>query len=207
MPSAVDLVRVTLAILAGGESRRMGMPKTSLEIGGRPILEYLLERLRWPGPALLVTAPSRQHPIGYNQFDREVVDAVEGEGPLRGVLTALLHSTTDYVVVCTVDMPAIGIEQLRWIVQRLADSPELDGLMLSRIDGEVRIEPFPFACRKTAATRIEEQLRISKRSVHSLAELPRIAALASPGEWPARVWTNLNSPQDYGAFLESETVI
>ena len=35
---------VTLAILAGGAGSRMGMPKAELRIGGRPILEHLLDR-------------------------------------------------------------------------------------------------------------------------------------------------------------------
>ena len=83
------MTAVTLAILAGGEGRRMGLPKQNLEINSRPILEFLLDRLTWPGPTLLVTTPSRQHPPGADRFDAEEVDAIENQGPLRGILTAM----------------------------------------------------------------------------------------------------------------------
>ena len=36
-----DCVQTTLAVLAGGEGRRMGGPKGDLALDGRPILERL----------------------------------------------------------------------------------------------------------------------------------------------------------------------
>src|SRR5438552_17571218 len=90
MADSTDILRqCTRAILAGGEGSRMGKPKALLEINGRPILAYLLEQFAWPGPTLLVTAPGREKPPGHELFSREVVDPVAGEGPLRGILTAL----------------------------------------------------------------------------------------------------------------------
>jgi molybdopterin-guanine dinucleotide biosynthesis protein A len=51
-----NLAHVTLAVLAGGEGKRMGMPKSHLRIGNRPILQFLIESMNWPGPLLLLTA-------------------------------------------------------------------------------------------------------------------------------------------------------
>src|SRR5262245_41742392 len=48
---------VTLTILAGGRSSRMQTQKANLEVGGIPILEYLLNQARWSGPTMLITAP------------------------------------------------------------------------------------------------------------------------------------------------------
>jgi molybdopterin-guanine dinucleotide biosynthesis protein A len=50
----------TLALLAGGLGKRMGTPKALLQIDGRPILEWILAELTWPGPTMLVTAPARR---------------------------------------------------------------------------------------------------------------------------------------------------
>src|SRR5688572_21426156 len=115
---------VTLAILAGGEGSRMGMPKAELCLGGRPILKYLLDRMAWDGPTMLVTAPGRERPTGHELFGREFVDPVAGLGPLRGVMTALEQAETDVVIVATVDMPGVGGEQLRWLVKELLRRPE-----------------------------------------------------------------------------------
>jgi molybdopterin-guanine dinucleotide biosynthesis protein A len=193
----VDLKQITLAILAGGEGSRMGFPKAQLEIADQPILEYLLRRFAWPGPTLLVTAPGREHPKGYELFDREAVDPVAGQGPLRGVLTALENAAAKVCVVATVDMPEVSIEQLNWGINHLQERSELRGVMMRRItDGKPQIEPFPLACRTDAAAVIAQRLTEGRRSVHSLADLPGFAVEDVPAHWSQSVWTNLNRPED-----------
>ena len=184
---------VTLAVLAGGEGRRMGRAKGLLEIGGRPILQYLLERWAWDGPTLLVTAPGREHPPGWEQFDREVADPVSDLGPLRGVLTALEHAVTPFVLLATVDMPRIERSQLQWLAAALADRPGALGVMLKR--GE-QVEPFPSAYCLGAAIVVRAHLRGSRRSVHGLLTDGSFEALAAPAEWESTTWVNLNWPQD-----------
>src|SRR2546430_17661938 len=96
-PSSVNLLGMTtsrlhhptLALLAGGAGTRMGKPKAWLEFNGKPILEHLLDRWRWPGETILITSPSRENPPGSLRFNREIIDAVPDQGPLRGMLTAL----------------------------------------------------------------------------------------------------------------------
>src|SRR5688500_9615172 len=115
-----DLSRVTLAVLAGGAGSRMGRAKSLLTVRGRPILDYLMDRLNWPGPTMLVTAAGRERPPGAGRFEREVHDDVEGEGPLRGVYTALTHATTPVIAIAAVDMPAVTQADLGWFVAELA---------------------------------------------------------------------------------------
>src|SRR5271163_3705700 len=124
--------RTTLAVLAGGEGRRMGGPKGSLSLDSRPILERLLDRLAWPGPTLLVTAPGRNHPPGWRRFTNEATDPVAGEGPLRGILTALENASTNEVVVLPVDMPNITRAPLAWLAARLQENPAAAAVMAER---------------------------------------------------------------------------
>jgi molybdopterin-guanine dinucleotide biosynthesis protein A len=192
---------VTLAILAGGEGSRMGKPKGELVVGGRPILEYLLERFAWTGPTLLVTAPGREHPPGWERFGAEVVDRVPKQGPMRAILTALENSVTDRVITATVDMPVIGRPQLDWLVQRLSMRPRAMGMMLSRPDGaKERIEPFPSIFRAGAKEHIIARLEHRLLSVKGLT-LHEAFDLTPPcDEWDNSVWTNLNRPEDLEAF-------
>lgn len=190
----------TLAILAGGEGTRMGMPKSELRVGDEPILAYLLKRIAWDGPTMLVTAPGREHPPGFDQFDREVVDPVAGQGPLRGVLTALENAGTLIVAVTTVDMPNVRSADLRWLVARLNDAPNAMGLMLRR---GAEIEPFPGAFWTAAASAIWAQLDANRLSVRALADQPGFGTFPAPLDWDEReVWTNLNRPEDLAAFLK-----
>jgi molybdenum cofactor guanylyltransferase len=193
---------VTLAVLAGGAGVRMGRPKAGLMIGDVPILRFLLDRLAWPGPTLLVTAPGRERPPGSERFDREVGDAIAGEGPLRGVLSALDHIETEAAIVVTVDMPGVTYEQLQWLEMQLtAESP---GVMLRRgAGGRELIEPFPLVVRAAAAPVIRERLALGERSVHRLADVAGFNVLPAPDTWPASTWVNLNEPADYEAFVAS----
>src|SRR5690349_6303951 len=131
--------RVTLVVLAGGAGSRMGRPKGLLEVDGRPILAYLLDRLHWAGPTMLVTAPGRERPPGAERFDREFSDEVADEGPLRGVYTAVTHATTPAVVVIGVDMPLVERGDLEWFVKELRARPSAAGVMAWRGG---RVEPL-----------------------------------------------------------------
>jgi molybdenum cofactor guanylyltransferase len=194
---------VTLAVLAGGRSTRMGMPKTGVRLGETPMLGYLLKKLRWEGPTLLVTAPGREHPDGAELFDSEVADPVKGEGPLRGVLTALENCRTELVCVLTTDMPLIRKEHLEFLVNELVTANSLHAVMTARLEGgERRIEPFPLTIRPAASTAVADHLAAGFRSVHSLSKLAGFGIVAP--SWEDQVWTNLNTPEDVRDFLETQ---
>lgn len=179
----------------------MGFPKGLLTIEGKPVLEYLMDQVRWPGPTLLVTAPGREHPPGWQRFDAEAVDPVADEGPLRGLLTAVEHATTPTLVAVTADMPGICLDHLAWLLDQLRADARLLGVMLRRtVEAKERVEPFPAALRAASALLLLRRLKAGRKSVHGLLEEPHFAALPAPGDWPEAVWTNLNTPQDLAAF-------
>src|SRR5688572_15627540 len=140
----------TLAILAGGQGARMGTPKALLEIDGKPILQRLLDRLKWPGQTLLVTGPGVEHPPAYDRFSAEVVDPIAGQGPLRGIVTALEAATTGIVVVSTVDMPNITREQLDWMIAKFEVLESCIALACRPVLRS-EFEPFPCVLRPGAS--------------------------------------------------------
>ncbi len=197
---------LTLAVIAGGAGSRMGMPKAWIAINGAPILSYLLDRWSWPGPKLLITSPSRCHPPACERFDREILDSIPDQGPLRGLLTALEAAPTEIVVAVTCDMPLIERDQLVWLAQCLAEQPRAQGVMLNHPGSETKaIEPFPCALCRSATNLLRRRLNCPDRSVGSLAELAEFSLLTVPDHWPAQMWTNLNSPPDLERFLAEAT--
>jgi len=188
----------TLCILAGGEARRMGRPKADLLVRGLPILRYLLRRFQWRGPTMLVTAPSRRSPAGCELFDREVVDPIDGQGPLRGVLTALEHLATPLAIITTIDMPCVASPHLNWLIEQL--NPNGLGLMLRN---DSHVEPFPSIFRVGALGFIRERYQSGERSVAALAHLPEFVAIDAPAEWGSSLWTNLNTPDDFVRFIDA----
>lgn len=199
-----SLEHVTLAVLAGGAGSRMGTPKSLLSVGDKPLLAFLMERLAWPGPTLLIASPGRERPPGSDRFEHEACDAVADEGPLRGVYTALTHATTPMLVIAGVDMPAVTADDLAWFVKELAARPAAAGVMASRGDagaGRGQIEPLPCAFRPALAVGIvSDHLAGGRRSLHGLAKDGEIK-LADAGALPERVWTNVNTPGEWERFL------
>jgi molybdopterin-guanine dinucleotide biosynthesis protein A len=186
----------------------MGAPKGNLELGGRPILLALHERWRWDGPTMLVTAPDSEHFRGAEQFMQRVRDAQGGQGPLRGILTALENATTPLIVVAAVDMPCIERAHLDWTVKQLLQRPECNGVLVSRDSESVRqIEPFPSAYRRSPATigAVVAQLGDRRRSVRALLDRPGFCAIDSPPDWPERTWLNLNTPQDLNRLSDPQS--
>lgn len=201
MTSDESVSRITLAVLAGGQGRRMGQAKGNLLVHGRPILAYLLDRWQWTGPTMLVTSPGREHPPACDRFDMEVADPAPDLGPLRGILTAIQACRTSILVVATVDMPCIDSNHLRWIADQLQARPEYQGILLSRTrDDGARIEPFPSIYRASALNLIESLFAGGERSVHRMCALPEFEVIATPADWPNDTWTNLNVPEDLERF-------
>jgi molybdopterin-guanine dinucleotide biosynthesis protein A len=196
------MIPITLAILAGGQGSRMGIPKAQIHLHGQPILEHLLLRFNWPGPTLLVTAPGREHPPGAASFSREVIDPLPAQGPLRGLLTALENAQTDQTIVATVDMPAITSTHLNHLITLLDQHPAFDAVMLRRSDAPAdSLEPFPSIYRTSATPIVRAQLQSGHPSMHALARHPRIKVLPAPADWPPLVWTNLNHPSELEDYL------
>jgi len=180
----------------------MGMPKAELIVRGKPILQFLLERSNWPGPTLLITAPARQQPRGYELFSKVVADVVSGQGPLRGIATTLEASTdAELVIVTTCDMPMVTREMIEHLAAALACDDATMGLMCRNADGT---EPFPLAIKPAALPAIEKRLTDGLRSLQSLATLSQFRVIDAPAHWPPAVWTNLNSPDDYRQFLAGQ---
>ena len=178
----------------------MGGPKAQLEVRGQPILTYLLQRLAWTGPKVLVTAPGFKHPPGSDLFDQEVIDPEEGAGPLRGILTALEHLQTQFVVVATVDMPDVTAEILHSLVNHLVSDASLLGAMCARTEAnQTVIEPFPLALRREALAPIRLRYQSNNRSIHRLLDTPGFTALGAPDS--PDLWTNLNTPSDLARWI------
>jgi molybdopterin-guanine dinucleotide biosynthesis protein A len=77
--------------------------------------------------------------------------------------------------------------------------------MCSRnVDGGELIEPFPCVVGQDLKPAIVRRLHEGERSVQSLITESDVRVVPAPASWPARVWTNLNHPEELQAF-EAET--
>lgn len=94
---------LTIAIQAGGESRRMGQDKALLPFLGKPLIQRVIERLSRLADELFVTT---NQPEAYRFLGLPLVpDAIPGRGALGGLFTALSAARQPLVAVVACDMP------------------------------------------------------------------------------------------------------
>jgi len=120
--------QITGVVLAGGRGQRMGgVDKGLQELGGRPLVQWVLERLAPQVGTVLISA-NRNLPR-YRQFGCTVLaDSAAGFlGPLAGLQTALAHTTTRFLVAVPCDSPLLPTD----LVQRLSDGMVRDGAELA----------------------------------------------------------------------------
>lgn len=189
-----------LFILAGGAGSRMGQDKLQLRsAAGRLLILDWFGRLKWPTLPTLVLPPDRQAPPELATWPT-LHDSVSGEGPLRGVATALAAATADaadWLLITAVDMPGIGREQLDFVAARR--EVDVDGRlwMTRRAEG---IEPFPLLIHREMASAVHARLAAGRRSLHGLAEEAKSRVIDAPPQWPGTVWRNLNRQDDLEAY-------
>lgn len=181
-----------VAILAGGESRRMGRDKASLDWHGRPLLDHMIELARAAGAEVAVAGPHA--PAGVERLP----DAVRGRGPLGGVLAALHWRPRVLVMAC--DMPRLTAPLLRYLWERAVG-----------FDGWTVPADQPLCAVYTRALLPWLEAAAAEETARSLAAILALAPRRdlTPAElqqagFSERDFANLNTPTDYLAARDGE---
>lgn len=107
-------------LLAGGESRRMGREKATLEFRGQPLWQRQLQLLQALGPKTILIS-ARTVP-GWVPDDVEVLlDDQPSRGPLSGLAKALSRIETTHLVVLAVDMPFMTASEFRRLLELVTE--------------------------------------------------------------------------------------
>jgi molybdopterin-guanine dinucleotide biosynthesis protein A len=122
----VTFERPAGVILAGGRSRRMGGgPKALLELGGRPLLAHVRERLEKQAGPLLISCEDSG--ADFEGLGLECVpDLLPGyRGPLTGLYSALQHLAdrghAGGLVLCPCDAPFLPSDLVQVLLEAAAE--------------------------------------------------------------------------------------
>jgi molybdopterin-guanine dinucleotide biosynthesis protein A len=116
--------RVAGYVLAGGGSTRFGRDKALAEFAGEPILTRMMELMRGVAPGVKVVAAAGK----YGDAGAEILeDRWPGEGPLGGIVTALLNTQQQdaaykWNLIVSCDMPFLTVDWLRFLAERALKS-------------------------------------------------------------------------------------
>ena len=187
-------------LLAGGQSRRMGGGDKALRpLGGRPLLDLVIERLRPQVAALVLNAngdPARFAEFGLPVVPDSVPDFV---GPLAGVLAGL-------------DWTAANRPDCEWVVSVPTDTPFLPRDLVARLVAGLQEADAELACAASGhqphpvvglwPVRLREALRQAVvaeeiRKVDVWTGRYRMATVAFAEEAGVDPFFNANRPDDF----------
>lgn len=183
--SPMQMKEITGLILAGGRSRRMGRDKAQLQLEGKSLLQWQVEKLQQLGlREILISAPEEVSLPGV----RTVSDRYRNCGPIGGLQAGLTAASGGSCLVISVDCPLVSLETL----SGLCKAHEGGVTILSHPGGE---EPLTGVYDRAVAPLLENMIL---RNVYAIRELEkhipiRRWAYSGPGE----LLCNCNTPEEF----------
>ena len=191
---------VSAALLAGGRSRRMGRTKAVIEVGGRRMIDRVLDAALDAGcdPVVVVGGDSDElAPLAVPLL----ADRYPGEGPLGGVITALEAAPTGIagrshgVLVLPCDTPLVTAEALAPLIERWREDPGVD-VVLARSDGGR--EPMCAIWSTAALAPARRRFDAGERTLHRVLDELRCNEVTID----ATALRNVNAPGDLDAVVQ-----
>jgi molybdopterin-guanine dinucleotide biosynthesis protein A len=105
---------VSVAVLVGGHSSRMGFNKAFAKIGGQPLIERVLARVKDLGDDVMLIAnnPELYVHLGVRIYP----DVIPGKRSLGGIYTALHHANNDHALIVACDLPFLSRALMAYLI-------------------------------------------------------------------------------------------
>lgn len=187
---------VSIVVLAGGKSRRMGKDKARLKIDETSFLEKIVEKALKTGCGTMVIGRERPPKWRFEDipFHR---DLEPGRGPLLGLMTAF-HQSLEDILLIACDMPLMSLAAMEWLLMR--------GKLCRRTHGVVvmcgeRIEPLFSYYKRDCLPLIKELVREDCLSMMALLTRGDFQRVWLPEEHLPAL-SNINTPGNYERIKE-----
>lgn len=190
--SKKEEMRLSMVVLAGGKSSRMGTDKSDLLLDGNTFLENQIGKGRQLGITdILVSGYAKGTCSAPVVKDREA-----RKGPLGGLEACFRQAVCDQVLVLGVDVPLIPLS-------------ELEGLRARRMTSDKKVtilqhggkeEPLIGIYSRDLADDMLEEITMRKGSV--FAFLRRTGYDVYESKMPHEYFANINCPEDYEKYIK-----
>ncbi len=199
---------MTVVILAGGKSKRLGTDKALLEWQGKPLLLQLVERFKRAGFSVIVAGGPSEWAQRLQGMPAPIVadlPAHEGFGPLAGIEAGFLSIKTQspaprpsspvpFIGVVACDLPLADPNLLYWLAEKIGDADAVVPI----VDGEP--QPLHAVYARSCLPHLVAQLESQDKSVKSFLKRLKVVWV-SEEEWrkvadPICLKVHLNEPED-----------
>lgn len=112
---------ISIGILAGGKSTRMGQDKAFLMFKGKTLLQTVLDAFSAYDDVRI----SAREAARFASFGKPVVcDQTDACGAIAGVYQLLVHATHEYVFICPVDAPFVSSAFVSFLFSYMTDQTD-----------------------------------------------------------------------------------
>jgi molybdopterin-guanine dinucleotide biosynthesis protein A len=109
---------MTSIIIAGGRSSRLGRNKALEAIGGKSLIQWVVDHLATLSEEIIIaTAHGETIPCSSPTGIKTVADVYPGKGPLVGIYSGLIASSNPRAIVVGCDMPFLSVGLLDYMSQ------------------------------------------------------------------------------------------
>ncbi len=155
----------TAIVLAGGQSRRMGQDKALMMLGGKTLIQRVVDALTPVCDEIVLVTNTPEKFVHLSL--RMVPDAFPGTGSLGGLYSGLVATAAERSIAVACDMPFLNTELLRYllslastadaVVPDLSEAPQM--LNEQSKAKQLDLHPLHAVYRRSCLTPIETQLR------------------------------------------------
>jgi len=109
---------MTSIILAGGKSSRLGRSKALQAIGGKSLIQWVIDHLAILSTEIIIaTAHGETIPCSSAVRIKTVADIYPRKGPLVGIYSGLIASSSSRAIVVGCDTPFLSVGLLEYMIQ------------------------------------------------------------------------------------------
>jgi len=160
---------MTSIILAGGKSSRLGRSKALQVIEGKSLIQWVIDCLAILSTEIIIaTAHGEAIPCSSAVRIKTVADIYPGKGPLVGIYSGLIASSSSRAIVVGCDTPFLSISLLEYITQTCSTFD----VIVPRIKN--KLEPLCAVYSKNCSGPIQGLLEQNERRIDKLFSMVKV---------------------------------
>lgn len=190
----IDKEHITGIILTGGQSSRMGSDKASMMLNEKSFFQHVAEAVSPVVSTVFMVSDNPEHDkFGVSRIE----DLMANAGPLSGVYSGLIHSSTNLNLVLSCDIPFIKTKTLELLLNTSYSHYDIVQLM-----SKGKTMPLIATYKKHCAPVFLELLNSGERRLRKAIERLKTKTIEVDGKQAYQV-QNINTKEQLNSILHA----
>ena len=184
---------LTAIILAGGNSSRMKQDKGLVFLQGKMLIKHVIEKVKEiTGTIIIITKNPAYRQFGYPCIS----DMYNNTGPLGGIYTGLVHSSTEKNLVVGCDTPFLSVYTLKALVE----NSNKENVLVTEHKG--RVEPLCAIYSRNCIKHFHELLKKGQlKMTDALRDMNTVLINFDNQDWITnKEFSNINTPEELNDY-------